>query len=146
MTDTPVVDLTEEYVAAALAALATAGIQVHGHDTDTDTYLDIHLADPAGDWTLTLSYRDAEGGWLLGEDVDDGPSSRWPIGYLADPAEVSAKVAEIWPGLAGSAGLLTSDQDAPFPGRPGYVTGTCGHAVAGSEWRVGFRECERCPS
>lgn len=32
----------------------------------------------------------------------------------------------------------------PFPGRPGYVTGTCGHAVAGSEWRAGFRNCERC--
>lgn len=34
----------------------------------------------------------------------------------------------------------------PFPGRPGYVTGTCGHAVALSEWRCGFRNCERCGS
>jgi hypothetical protein len=34
----------------------------------------------------------------------------------------------------------------PFPGRPGYVTGQCGHAVAGSEWRAGFRNCERCGS
>jgi hypothetical protein len=32
----------------------------------------------------------------------------------------------------------------PFPGRPGYVTGNCGHAVAGSEWAAGFRNCERC--
>lgn len=32
----------------------------------------------------------------------------------------------------------------PFPGRAGYVTGECGHAVAGSEWRAGFRSCERC--
>ena len=32
----------------------------------------------------------------------------------------------------------------PFPGRPGYFTGRCGHAVAGSEWRAGFRNCERC--
>jgi hypothetical protein len=48
---------------------------------------------------------------------------------------------------------LTDDQDAevdpavvgtPFPGRTGYVTGQCGHAVAGSEWRAGFRTCERC--
>jgi hypothetical protein len=30
--------------------------------------------------------------------------------------------------------------------RPGFVVGTCGHAVAGSEWRAGFRVCERCPS
>ena len=32
----------------------------------------------------------------------------------------------------------------PFPDRPGYLTGECGHAVAGSEWRAGFRVCERC--
>lgn len=34
----------------------------------------------------------------------------------------------------------------PFPGRPGYVTGQCGHAVAGSEWRAGYRVCEHCPA
>lgn len=34
----------------------------------------------------------------------------------------------------------------PFPGREGFVTGQCGHAVAGSEWRAGFRNCERCGS
>jgi hypothetical protein len=48
---------------------------------------------------------------------------------------------------------LTYDQDAPvnpavvgtpFPGWPGHVTGECGHAVAGSEWKAGFRNCERC--
>lgn len=32
----------------------------------------------------------------------------------------------------------------PFPGREGFVTGLCGHAVAGSEWRAGFRTCEHC--
>lgn len=32
-----------------------------------------------------------------------------------------------------------------IPGQPGYVVGTCGHRVAGSEWRAGFRTCERCP-
>jgi hypothetical protein len=29
-------------------------------------------------------------------------------------------------------------------GMPGYVVGECGHRVAGSEWRAGFRNCERC--
>lgn len=29
---------------------------------------------------------------------------------------------------------------------PGYIAGRCGHRVAGSEWRAGFRVCERCPS
>jgi len=28
---------------------------------------------------------------------------------------------------------------------PGYVAGRCGHRVAASEWRAGFRVCERCP-
>jgi hypothetical protein len=27
---------------------------------------------------------------------------------------------------------------------PGFVAGTCGHRVAESEWRAGFRLCERC--
>lgn len=41
----------------------------------------------------------------------------------------------------------------PFfhPGLPpemlnGFVVGECGHRVAGSEWRAGFRVCERCQS
>lgn len=29
-------------------------------------------------------------------------------------------------------------------GQKGYVVGTCGHRVAGSEWMAGFRNCERC--
>lgn len=33
-----------------------------------------------------------------------------------------------------------------IPEQPGYVVGHCGHRVAGSEWRVGFRVCERCPA
>jgi len=32
----------------------------------------------------------------------------------------------------------------PFPGRPGYLTARCGHAISGSEWRVGIRTCEHC--
>jgi hypothetical protein len=33
-----------------------------------------------------------------------------------------------------------------IPGIPGFVVGVCGHRVAGSEWRAGFRTCERCPA
>jgi excisionase family DNA binding protein len=33
-----------------------------------------------------------------------------------------------------------------IPGQPGYVVAVCGHRVAGSEWRAGFRACERCPA
>jgi len=32
-----------------------------------------------------------------------------------------------------------------IPDQPGYVVGKCGHRVAASEWRAGFRVCERCP-
>lgn len=33
-----------------------------------------------------------------------------------------------------------------IPGQPGLVVATCGHRVAGSEWRAGFGTCERCPA
>jgi hypothetical protein len=29
-------------------------------------------------------------------------------------------------------------------GMAGYVVGECRHRVAGSEWRAGLRNCERC--
>ena len=31
-------------------------------------------------------------------------------------------------------------------GMAGFVVGECGHRLAGSEWRAGFRNCERCGS
>ncbi len=43
---------------------------------------------------------------------------------------------------------LGPDQPIPFdPGtgpERGFVAGHCGHRVARSEWRAGFRNCERC--
>jgi uncharacterized protein YbaR (Trm112 family) len=33
-----------------------------------------------------------------------------------------------------------------IPDQAGYVVGECTHRVAASEWRVGFRVCERCPA
>jgi hypothetical protein len=29
-------------------------------------------------------------------------------------------------------------------GMTGFVVGECGHRLAASEWRAGFRNCERC--
>lgn len=34
---------------------------------------------------------------------------------------------------------------SPIPDQPGFVVGVCKHRVAASEWRAGFRTCERCP-
>ena len=49
---------------------------------------------------------------------------------------------------------VAADPEALQPGDPippeqaggmtGFVVGECGHRVAGSEWRAGFRNCERC--
>ncbi|MFC9973628.1 hypothetical protein ACFVH6_22305 [Spirillospora sp. NPDC127200] len=33
-----------------------------------------------------------------------------------------------------------------IPDQPGFRVGECGHRVAGSEWRAGYRTCERCPA
>jgi hypothetical protein len=53
----------------------------------------------------------------------------------------SADVHQAWP---------DPDTAVPFVGPdgpiPGYVAGHCGHRVAASEWRAGFRTCERCPA
>jgi hypothetical protein len=41
----------------------------------------------------------------------------------------------------------TTTAGTPFPdplGRPGRMTALCAHSIAGSEWRVGIRWCERC--
>ena len=32
----------------------------------------------------------------------------------------------------------------PVPGRPGHVTGTCGHPIPEDEWDAGHRKCEEC--
>ena len=50
---------------------------------------------------------------------------------------------------AGLPDLTTVEPGDPIPpehtgGMTGFVVGECGHRVAGSEWRAGFRNCERC--
>lgn len=39
--------------------------------------------------------------------------------------------------------MMKVNQEAglPFPGRPGYVTGRCQHAVSVTDWQMGFRVC-----
>ena len=61
---------------------------------------------------------------------------------------------DAWRDVAGTKPSESTEADAPaaypepgseIPGQPGYVVGKCGHRVAASEWRSGFRVCERCP-
>lgn len=44
----------------------------------------------------------------------------------------------------GSAASTYPAPGSEIPDQPGYVVGTCGHRLAASEWRAGFRTCERC--
>ncbi|WP_242892647.1 hypothetical protein [Actinomadura litoris] len=48
--------------------------------------------------------------------------------------------------LRGENTLIYPAVGSDIPGQPGYVVGECGHRVAASEWRSGFRTCERCGS
>lgn len=46
-------------------------------------------------------------------------------------------------------GPIYPQPGAPIPlelngGMAGFVVGECQHRVGGSEWRAGFRNCERC--
>jgi hypothetical protein len=50
-------------------------------------------------------------------------------------------------GLDADAGVVKPGDPIPPEqngGMAGFVVGECGHRVAGSEWRAGFRNCERC--
>lgn len=62
------------------------------------------------------------------------------------PVAVYALVATLGPDVPQGGQDQGIPVGEPFPLRPGYVTGECGHAVAGSEWRAGFRRCEHCPA
>jgi hypothetical protein len=35
-------------------------------------------------------------------------------------------------------------EGTPFPDRPGFVTGRCGHPVPEEEWAAGYRFCAGC--
>ena len=64
---------------------------------------------------------------------------------ILDDGEAAIVAYEEAQRLADEARIAAADASAvPFPGRAGYVTGDCGHAVARSEWRAGLRNCERC--
>jgi hypothetical protein len=80
---------------------------------------------------------------LLDQAAYQGACGRSKTGngpWLWEASEPPA-VAECTPECAHPPGDTVGH---PFPRRPGYVTGECLHAVAGSEWHAGFRKCERC--
>lgn len=48
--------------------------------------------------------------------------------------------------LAEQEGVPYPVPGSEIPDQPAYVVGNCGHRVARSEWRAGWRTCERCPN
>jgi hypothetical protein len=82
-------------------------------------------------------------------------------GRLRECIRVLAAEPDEMAGLAAVVSAVVAAREAPaaahdalpvypapgsaIPGQPGFVVGECEHRVAGSEWRAGFRTCERCP-
>jgi hypothetical protein len=69
-----------------------------------------------------------------GAEVGDVEVEQDLLTAYAPPAEVSDVDEPVYPAPGST-----------IPGQPGYVVGHCEHRVARSEWRAGFRVCERCP-
>lgn len=86
---------------------------------------------PAGSYPVVEIDGAAERGLLY----FTGPGEKLTCLTLADPA-----VSVVTPGEP------FHHPDLPAELLEGFVVGECGHRVAGSEWRAGFRTCERCPS
>lgn len=79
---------------------------------------------------------------------------KWSVEDVALTLEGAAVWAAEQPEPAGDASggdEVTAEMGGPVPFDPGtgpvpgFVAGHCGHRVAESEWRAGFRTCERCP-
>lgn len=80
---------------------------------------------------------------VVGGDGGGGNYTIW-IGGLTYP--LTPEVTEVQDAVVIDPENAYPTPGSKIPGQPGYVVGTCGHRVAGSEWRAGFRTCERCPS
>lgn len=67
--------------------------------------------------------------------------------YLTGPDGKVAGIDRALPGVTlANAGDPFHNPALPPELLVGFVVGECGHRVAGSEWRAGYRTCERCPA
>lgn len=88
--------------------------------------------------------------------TEDGSAGRVPVGrtsakwfaegYQAALRDLRQQFEDGGEGAARSwiENNITLAPGSVIPDQPGYVVGTCGHRLARSEWRAGFRACERC--
>lgn len=60
---------------------------------------------------------------------------------LAEPAAARGDRDEAAPEYPAVGSAIPPENNG---GMTGYIVGECGHRVAGSEWKAGFRRCEHC--
>lgn len=71
-------------------------------------------------------------------------SIRTPGGHRRYPADQFAAHLST-PGDTQPEQAVYPAPGSAIPDQPGFVVGECTHRLAASEWRAGFRTCERCP-
>lgn len=120
-------------LSGALALAAGLDISTSAVDNPTGVFADavMLLAQRVlGDWATDATAARALDELTSWQD-EDAQTADQVIAALRD----AAKDSPVYPAPG-----------SRIPDMPGYVVATCGHRVAGSEWRAGFRTCERCPS
>ena len=135
--------LPEEHAGVVERALTYADIAADGAE---------HLHNQLGEArTETERLRAVAQDWNSLYSPSDDPEDRWDRGYACAMRDAARVI------LGEQDGVPTAEEvgqeDAPvypahgaeIPGQPGYVVGKCGHRVAKTEWRAGYRVCERCP-
>ena len=85
--------------------------------------------------------------WHVRQDTHGEPELFEPDGPGRVPADALRQTRG---GMRLRSRVMHDEREIPFEfdGEvlAGYVAGWCGHRVAVSEWRAGFRVCERCPT
>jgi hypothetical protein len=104
---------------------------------------DLRLGRPDASSRSTAARTASSSAATCGESVIRGYADVTPVdpgtGHTDDDPEDELETAPQTPPTYPAPGSAIPDQ-------PGYVVGECTHRVAASEWRVGFRVCERCPA
>lgn len=78
------------------------------------------------------------------EDDDGWSTVAAALSQLADQVRDHLGIPRACPTCHAGEVFNPDRGDEVGPPQPGYRAGRCGHRVALTEWRAGFRVCERC--
>jgi hypothetical protein len=104
---------------------------------------------------LGINYPEQWGEFAVyhdGQQVTEFGVEDMALAHAPLPAAETLIRAALWAvaeDASESEGPIYPQPGAPIPlelngGMAGFVVGECQHRVAESEWRAGFRKCERC--